>query len=95
MRFYIYKVEKIDDFKNTAATLSHDYAKDFEEYRRIRGYVKIDYYITDTPDMMDGKVYCCGDFMAKAIELVGTFENEPIRLRFDCEKKEPSSIVPR
>lgn len=83
MKFYIYKVEKVDDFQNTAATLSHNYDKDFEEYRSIRGYIKIDYYITDTPDMVDGKVYCCGNFLAKAIELVGTFENEPICLKFD------------
>lgn len=85
MKLYIYKVEKIDGFKNTAATLSHDYAKDFEAYRSLRGYVTIDYYITDTPDMVDGKVYCCGDFLAKAIELIGAFENEPIRVKFDAE----------
>jgi hypothetical protein len=86
MKYYTYKVEKIDDYKNTATSLSHDYAKDFEEYRNLRGYVKIDYYTTDTPDMVDGKVYCCGTFLVKAVELVSTFENEPIRLKFNFEE---------
>lgn len=55
MTFHIYKVEKIEDFKNEAATIYHDYTADFEDYRKARGYVKIDYYITDTPDLKKGR----------------------------------------
>lgn len=86
MKYYIYKVHKIEDFKNTAASPSHDYTADFEEYLDIRGYYKVDYYITDTPDLEPGKVYCCGDFLIKAIEQIGTFENEPITIMFDFSR---------
>ena len=83
MKLYIYKVHKIEDFKNEAATLDHDYMADFEEYREIRGYVKIDYYVTDTENLEYGKVYCCGDFLIKVVEKIYTFENDPIGIMFD------------
>lgn len=86
MKLHIYKVEKVEDFKNTATSISHDYTADFEEYRKARGYIKTDYHITDTPDLNDGNVYCCGNFLIKAIEHIGTFENEPIGLKFDHKK---------
>lgn len=86
-KYYVYKVEKVEDFENTATTISHNYDTDFEEYCKLRGYVKIDYYITDTEGMVDGKVYCCGNFLVKALECVTSFEGEPIRLKFDFEDK--------
>jgi hypothetical protein len=81
MKYYIYKVEKIEDFKNEAATLDHNYNKEFEEIKALCGYIKIDYYITDTENLVDGNVYCCGKSLIKAIECVGSFENDPITIK--------------
>lgn len=77
MKFHVYKVEKVDDFINNATSISHDYTVDFNYYLNLRGYVKVDYYITDTPDLKIGHVYCCGKFLIKVLEHVAEFENEP------------------
>ena len=87
MPLHIYKVEKIEGFTNTATSIEHDYTPDFEEYRQANGFVKIDYYITDTPDLEIGQVYCAGKFLIKPIEYVLSFENEPISLKFFNERK--------
>lgn len=87
MQLHIYKVEKIEGFINTAISIDHDYTGDFEEYRKARGYVKIDYYITDTPDLEINHVYCAGKNLIKPIEYVLSFENEPITLKFFNERK--------
>lgn len=81
MKYYIYKVEKVDDFKNTAPTIGYDYTVDFVNYVRLRGYLKIDYYISDSNDLEPGEVYCCGNFLIKIIECVTTFEDEPRRIK--------------
>lgn len=78
MRYYVYKVYKIDRYKNTAQTLEYDYTRDFNELVRIRLYVKIDYYITDTPDLVKNEVYFTGDLI-KVIERVTEFDGEPIQ----------------
>lgn len=83
MNLHIYKVEKIEGFFNTATSIEHDYTADFVEYRKARGFVKIDYYITDTPDLEINQVYCAGKCLIKPIEHVLSFENEPITLKFD------------
>ena len=80
MKYYVYKVEKVEDYRNAAATLDYDYTRDFNELKRIREYVKIDYYITDTPDLKPNKVYCAGDLI-KVIERVTEFDGEPIQLK--------------
>ena len=80
IQFYVYKVEKVDHYVNEAATLDYDYSDDFNKLAEIRGYMWLDYYITDTPDLCDGKVYCCGKFLIKAIECVATFEDEGMHI---------------
>ena len=81
MKLYVYEVEKIDDYKNDAATIDYDYTADFEEIKKIRGYIKIDYYITDTEDLKTGECYFTGDII-KVIRKVTSFDGE-IGLRFD------------
>ena len=82
MKLYVYKVEKVDNVKNTATTIDHDYTSDFNELVKIRGYVKIDYFITDTSDLKENEVYFTGNLI-KIIEKVTEFENEPIKLKFN------------
>lgn len=79
MKYYVYKVEKVEDYRNQAATLDYDYTRDFNELKRIRGYVKIDYYITDTPDLKPNEVYMTGDLI-KVIERVTEFDGDPIQI---------------
>ena len=81
MKLYVYKVEKVEDWENTAETIDHDFTNDFNELVKIRGYVKNDYYITDTSDLKENEVYFTGDLI-KIIEKVTEFENEPIALKF-------------
>lgn len=83
MKLHIYKVEKIEGFTNTVTSIEHDYTPDFEECRKARGFVKVDYYITDTPDLEIGQVYCAGKNLIKPLEYILAFENEPIHLHFD------------
>lgn len=81
MKLYVYKVEKVEDYTNRASTIDYDYSKDFEELVKIRGYVKTDYYITDTSDMKPNEIYFTGDII-KVIEKVTEFENDGIGLKF-------------
>lgn len=81
MKLYVYKVEKVEDYINRASTIDYDYSKDFDELVKIRGYVKIDYYITNTSDLQPNEVYFTGDII-KVIEKVTEFENEGIGLKF-------------
>ena len=60
-------------------TLDYDYTRDFNKLVKIRGYVKIDYYITDTADLKPNKVYYTGDLI-KVIERVTQFDGDPIRV---------------
>lgn len=79
MKYYIYKVEKIVDYCNQGATLDYDYTKEFNEIKRICGYVKLDYYITDTSDLKLGEVYYTGDLI-KVIEHATEFDGDPIQI---------------
>ena len=80
MKLYVYKVEKVEDYINRASTLDYDYSKDFDELVKIRGYVKTDYYITDTSDLQPNEIYFTGDII-KVIEKVTEFENDGIGLK--------------
>ena len=78
MKYYVYKVQKVDGYRNTAKTLDYDYARDFNELVKIREYVKVDYYITDTPDLKQNEVYFTGDLI-KVIERVTEFDGDAIQ----------------
>lgn len=67
MTYYVYRVEKVTDCKNNATSLEHDYSEDFERYTKLRGYVKLDYYITDSSDLKPGEVYFRGVQLEKQI----------------------------
>ena len=85
MKYYVYKVQKVDGYRNTAETLDYNYTRDFNELVKIRGYVKIDYYITDTPDLKANEVYYSGDLI-KVIECVTQFDGEPVQI-IACKEK--------
>lgn len=78
MTYNVYKVEKIDNYINNASTIDYDYAKDFEYLKELRGYIKIDYVITDS-ELELGKVCFNGDLI-KPIAKITSFEAEPIRV---------------
>ena len=75
MNYNVYKVEKVDNYINTADTLDYDYAKDFEYLKAYRGYIMQDYVISDSEFEL-GKVYFNGDLI-KPIAKVASFEGEP------------------
>lgn len=74
MNYNIYKVEKVDNYINTADTLDYDYAKDFEYLKAYRGYAIQDYVISDSEFEL-GHVYFDGDLI-KPIAKVASFEGE-------------------
>lgn len=78
MNYNVYKVEKVDNYINTADTLDYDYAKDFEYLKAYRGYVTQDYVISDSEFEL-GQVYFNGDLI-KPIAKVVSFEGEPITI---------------
>ena len=75
MNYNIYKVEKVDNYINTADTLDYDYAKDFEYLKAYRGYAIQDYVISDSEFEL-GQVYFDGDLI-KPIAKVASFGGEP------------------
>lgn len=79
MQYYVYKVEKIECYTNTATTIDYDYTKDFNELKNIREYYKLDYFITDSK-LENDEVYFTGDLI-KIIEKVAEFEGEPITIK--------------
>ena len=78
MNYNIYKVEKVDNYINTADTLDYDYAKDFEYLKAYRGYAIQDYVISDSEFEL-GQVYFDGDLI-KPIAKVASFEGESTKI---------------
>lgn len=80
MKLNLYKVQAVTDYVNQDATIDYDYTKDFERLVKIRGYINIKYYVTDS-ELEIGKVYFNGDII-KPLELVTSFEGESPQLMF-------------
>ena len=78
MNYNVYKVEKVDNYINTADTLDYDYAKDFEYLKAYRGYAIQDYVISDSEFEL-GQVYFNGDLI-KLIEKDVLFEGENAKI---------------
>lgn len=78
MNYNVYKVEKVGNYINTADTIDYDYTKDFEYLKGYRGYVMLDYVISDS-ELELGKVYFNGDLI-KPIAKVTSFEAEPVTI---------------
>lgn len=78
MNYNVYKVEKVGNYINTADTIDYDYTKDFEYLKGYRGYVMLDYVISDS-ELELGQVYFNGDLI-KPIAKVASFEGEPITI---------------
>ncbi len=78
MNYNVYRVEKVNDYQNKGDLLDYNYSKDFEELRKLRGYVTQDYVITDSEFEL-GHVYFNGDLI-KPLEKVSSFEGEPIKV---------------
>ena len=78
MNYNVYRVEKVNDYQNKGDSLDYNYSKDFEELRKLRGYVTKDYIISDS-EFEIGHVYFNGDLI-KPLEKVSSFEGEPIRV---------------
>jgi hypothetical protein len=74
----LYKVQAVTDYANQAPSLDYDYTKDFETLVKIRGYINLKYYVTDS-ELEVGKVYFNGDII-KVLELVTSFEGESPQL---------------
>lgn len=74
----LYKVQAVTDYVNEASSIEHDYSTDFEQLVKLRGYVNIKYYVTDS-DLEVGEVYFNGDII-RVLELVTSFENESPQL---------------
>lgn len=78
MNYNVYKVEKVGNYINTADTIDYNYAKDFEYLKALRGYVTLDYVISDS-ELELGKVCFNGDLI-KPIAKVTSFEAEPVTI---------------
>ena len=76
MNYNVYRVEKVNNYQNKGDSLDYNYSKDFEELRKLRGYVTKDYIISDS-EFEIGQVYFNGDLI-KPLEKVSSFEGEPI-----------------
>lgn len=78
MKYNIYKVESINEYKNKGNNLEYDYSKDFENIKKYRGYIKIDYIITDS-ELEIEKIYFNGNLI-KPIKKISSFEEEQIKI---------------
>lgn len=78
MNYNVYRVEKVNDYQNKGDSLDYNYSKDFEELRKLWGYVMQDYVITDSEFEL-GHVYFNGDLI-KPLEKVSSFKGEPIKV---------------
>ncbi len=79
----VYKVQRIDDYRNEAADIDFDYSKDFERVKGIRGYVRIDYHISDEPNLGVGEVFCTGDSLIKIVGKACEFDGTPVHHVFE------------
>ena len=74
--YYVYEVERIFGYKNTAETLDHDYTADFYKSALKMGGVITGFFITDSR-LQVGEVYFTGELI-KVRREVANFEAEPI-----------------
>lgn len=79
MNFNVYLVERIDGYTNKGESISYDYTKDFEDLKAERGYIKEDYFVTDSEYEL-GNVYFCGDLI-KAIKKITSFDGEAVGVK--------------
>lgn len=76
MKYYVYKVQKVNCYHNKATKLDYDYEKDFYTLAKLRQYVINDYYVSDSM-LKPNEVYFNGDLI-KIIEIVTEFEGDAI-----------------